>query len=161
MSAVDIGRKRNGWQAVQFVVIVLAILVAVLILRADIRYVRAEVKTDMAALRAEVKTDMAALRTEVKDRHSRLRAEVGADVADLRADMETLHVDLTHTIETSLVRIDKSVGSINQSSGWINITRGREIGPTLHAIETSLVRIESKLGIGPPPRAPEPSAERQ
>ena len=137
MSAVEIGRKRNGWQAVQFVVIVLAILVAVLILRADIRYVRAE---DIAAC----------------------RAEVGTEVAALRADMETLHIDLTHTIETSLVRIDKSVGSINQSSGFVNITRGREIGPILHAIETSLVRIESKLGIGPPPpRAPEPSAERQ
>ena len=125
-------RKLIDWQAaVQFVVIVLTILVAVLVLsadirdvRADVRALRAEVKTDMADLRTEVKADIADLRTEVKTDIADLRAEVGSDVADLRADVESMQADL-------------------------------------HAIETRLVRIETRLEIDPPPTAPEPPAERR
>ena len=88
-------RNLIDWQAaVQFVVIVLTILVAVLVLSADIRDVRADVR----ALRAEVKTDVAALRAEVKTDVAALRAEISADVESLRADV--------HAIDTRLVRIE-------------------------------------------------------
>lgn len=91
-------RRPVDWQtAVQFVVIVLTILVAVFVLSADIRDVRAdvrtlrsEVKTDVAALRSEVETDMAALRSDM----AALRSEVKTDVASLRSEMAALRVEV-------------------------------------------------------------------
>ena len=73
-------RKLIDWQAaVQFLVIVLTVLVAVFVLSADIRDVRADVRA--------------------------LRADMRADVAAMRADVKTLQADL-HDIESRLVRIE-------------------------------------------------------
>ena len=59
------------------------ILVAVLVLSADIRNIRADVR----ALGAEVKTDIASLRTEVKTDTAELRADMDARLAEIQKSL--------------------------------------------------------------------------
>ncbi len=80
-------------QTVQFIAMLLTILVAVLVLSADIRNLRADVR----ALGVDVKTDT---------------AEVKTDTAELRADMKAIQESLVQINNRSFIQI----GSGNNSN---------------------------------------------
>ena len=85
--------KPINWQPVQFIAMLLTILVAVLVLSADIRNLRADVR----ALGVDVKTDT---------------AEVKTDTAELRADMKAIQESLVQINNRSFIQI----GSGNNSN---------------------------------------------